>query len=174
MSSHQLEEAIFEFTIKEGFQTKEKISELYNNEDFRNFIISNQGKSMVASLRVKSSFSEKELLYNYYYGPVLAVVIRILEKLGWEAMNKYKADLLMKKMFLCDKIVNNSTGETEIIPEEKKKITKLRFHKFVYDVLMWLEIEHGETPPDAAEWKAKILTGTEMKKVSKIKPSNDF
>jgi hypothetical protein len=164
-------EAIFYFIPGQGPNLRDRLSDLINKEDFVKVLEEFTGKEIQVTLEESASLSPKRKLYNYYHKVVLSSAIRMFSDLGYEAMDKIKADYLLKAECATSTMIRN--GKEEPFLEDKAAMSKTRLIKFVNDCIHFLE-SNGYEVPDADEYKAMLKYGREMKSVSRMKPNHQF
>lgn len=101
--------------------------------------------------------SAKQRMYDFYHKAILDAAMLAFTAMGWESMDKYKADILLKDECAKDVMVNESTGEEIIFTVDKSTMTKERLHKFLVDCIFFLESQHGIVVLSADEWRESKL-----------------
>lgn len=157
-------EAIFNFTPDgTSWGISNVCSSLLNQYDFRSFIFDNLGTELTVELKQRASYSEKEQMYAYYHGPLLATAIRGFTRHGYEGIDKYKADYLLKCACAKSTIVKN--GEEIIYLEDKASMNKKRLREYINSCIHFIESDLEEECPDAEEYKNYNETGHKFKSV---------
>jgi len=155
----------FNFTPRKGYNLRDKLWELLQNDDFFKYLSENTGKELRMELRPAVKQGTKQAIFDYYHGPLLDVAVRAFSDAGYESMDKVKADYLLKCE--CAKALMYKDGEEVVYLEDKASMPKERLVKFVNDAIMFLEIELGvENIPDSSEYKKMLKTGHTFKSVS--------
>lgn len=165
-------EAIFSFIPdgRQGWRMITIMDGLLNQDDFCSYIHENLGKELIVEIKEKASYSEKERMYAYYHGPLLRTAIRGFTRHGYEAMDKYKADYLLK--CVCAKATIVKNGEEIIYLEDKASMSKSRFIEYLQSCIHFIESELEEECPDAEEWKNYNETGHKFKSIKYAKRKN--
>lgn len=164
-------EAIFNFTPDgTSWGMSNVCSSLLNQDDFRSFIFDNLGTELTVEIKEKASYSEKERMYAYYHGPLLRTAIRGFSRHGYEGMDKYKADYLLK--CVCAKSVIIKDGEEIIYLEDKASMSRSRLVNYIQACIHFIEADLEEECPDSEEWKNYKETGHKFKSVKYAKRKN--
>ena len=145
------------FTPRKGYSIKEALAEL-NDTDFLKYLMQMEGKILSLSLEPKSVKSEKQRMYAYYQKVVLGIAVIFFTDMGWEAMDKNKADEMLKDQCACIPIYNSKTDQKKIVREEKSRMPKDRLRKYIVDCIFFLE-ENGYKVPESGEYINKQRTG---------------
>jgi len=164
-------EVIFFFTPNPGPNLRDRLKGLIEKEDFVKALEEFTGKELQVTIEESASLSPKRKLYNYYHKVVLSSAIRMYSDFGYEAMDKLKADYLLKAECASSTMIKN--GKEVPYLEDKSAMSKTRLIKFVNDCIHFME-SHGYEVPDADEYKAMLKYGREMKLVRTMKPNTDF
>lgn len=160
----------FNFTPKFGYNFSDLLGDLNHNEDFRKYLKHMAGTPLRMEMKLAVKKNVKQALYDYYYGPLMAVAIEAYTNAGYELMDEVKCDYLLKCE--CAKgIIMTPEGE-KIYLLDKAKMPKARLVKFVSDVILHLEMNMGvpaKKIPDAESYKNLQATGQRFKSVKHIK-----
>ena len=158
----------FRFIPGRGPNLRDKLSTLIENDDFYNYLAEMSETEIAMELKPAVKLSEKQQMYAYYYGPLLSVAINAFSDLGWESMDKEKADHLLKEQCATGIMIKNGKESTYL--EDKSGMTKKRLHKYITDCILFLEQDLGiQNIPDAETFKYKESTGYNFKSISKKK-----
>jgi hypothetical protein len=124
----------------------------------------NAGKKCVLTVRLEENYSEKERMYAFYYGPILAAAVQGYTGKGYEGVDKVSADYMLAAEFLKGFV---KTPDGEMVPTvlSKKNISKERLLKYVQDCILFVEKELEWQVPDSLEWKTFQVTGRKLKNV---------
>lgn len=151
--------AIFEFIPKTHPSIREVTDDLLSQVDFQTFVRSNVDTKLRVELSPAVSHSEKEQLYAYYHKVVLNIAMQVYSEDGWEGMDKVKADYFLKAECAKDIVFNKKTGREEVYLLDKASMNKDRLRKYVYDCIVFLEVEKGARVPDSAAYKMELRSG---------------
>lgn len=162
----------FNFTPQKGHNLSDKLGDLIHNQDFIDYLSENAEVELYVEIKPKAKLSEKQMMYNYYHGVILAVAISALENIGWEGMNKIKADHVLKSQCAVGIMIKN--GREHEYLEDKSRMPKKRLHKFITDCIFFLESELGCKVPSSEPFKNKEKYGYAFKSVGDLKPNKDF
>jgi len=146
-------EAIFKFKILEESSPVQMLRDLFNNPDFRPFLWEHKGKEVVMTISPAAVLSEKEQMYAFYHKVVLSSAISAFTEAGWEAMDKVKADYMLKAECAKGIMYNKITGQEEAYLEDKSAMNKARLHKYISDCIHLLEADFGVRVPSADEFR---------------------
>jgi len=152
-------ELILKFTPKQEHSSKLMIEDLSDNKDFQKFVTGNIGKSITASFKLSQSIPEKERMYGYYHRVLLAVAMAAFTDLGYESMDKVKADYLLKAECGKDVMYNAKTEKEEYYLLDKARMNKDRLRKFITDCIVFLEVECGCHVPDSSSYMMELRSG---------------
>lgn len=150
-----LQKSIFYFKVPDntyGSNFSYLVSEL-NNDDFIGFLKENGGQRLKIKLSVAIEKENKESMYEYYHKVILGVAIRCYESIGWESMDKVKADNFLKNECAKDIAYNPKLDKQVIFLEDKSLMTKKRLHKFLSDCIIFLEQEFQARVPDSNRYR---------------------
>ena len=149
----KLAEASFSFVPKEGNSGREILKDLIDNEDLLSFSKQFTGKRVRFWVKEINEKQTKENMFEYYHRVVLQIASICFSDMGWTAVDKVKADYLLKAE--CAKIeeYNPQTGELMIFTKDKASMTHSELHKYVSDCIDWLQIENGYKVPDSYSFK---------------------
>jgi hypothetical protein len=153
-------EAIFYFTPKQSPNLRDKLSDLISNEDFIKYLTENHGVEIKVSMKPRAKDSDKVQMYAYYHGPLLDVAVNMFTDMGYECMDKIKADYLLKSECAVSTMVKD--GEEMPYLEDKAAMDKKRLLKYIGDCIFFLE-SHGYTTPDSDTYKNMIQYGRSYK-----------
>ncbi len=160
------------FTPKKGHNLRDKLGDLVHNQDFKDYLTEMADIELYIEIRPKAKLTEKQMMYNYYHKVILGVAIEAFTDLGWEDMDKMKADHILKAQCACGTMVKE--GEEHIFLEDKSRMTKARLRKFLTDCILFLDKDLGYRVPESEPWKNKERFGNEFRTVSSIKPNENF
>lgn len=152
-------EAIFTFTPHDHPSSSKMIEDLSLQDDFQRFMRMNDGVELRVTIAPSVITAEKERMYAYYHRVILNVAIQVFTNDGWEAVDKVKADYLLKAECAKEPMYNKNTGEEEIYLLDKAAMNKDRLKKFITDCITFLEVEKGARVPDSASYLMEIRTG---------------
>ena len=153
--------ATFSFTPRTGYNMNDRLYELFNNSDFRDYIelMAKNSSRLHMELKPAAVMTEKMKLYAFYQGPLLDCAVMAYEEAGWEQMDKVKADYMLKKECAKD-IMFNKDGQQEYFLIDKSNMNKERLRKFVSDCLYHLEFDLDfSNVPDSEQYKMYKKTG---------------
>jgi len=152
-------ELILKFAPKDEFSSKLMAEGLTDQQDFQDFLRHNIGKSITATFKLSQSIPEKQRMYDFYHRVVLGVAMQVYTDLGWESMDKVKADYLLKAE--CGKgiMYNPVTEEEEVYLLDKSRMNKDRLRKYLTDCITYLEVEMGAIVPDSSSYKMELRSG---------------
>jgi len=160
----------FNFTPRFGYNLRDKLFDLLNNEDFFKYLSHMVDKEVVMELKPAVKAGTKQALYDYYHGPLMAIAIQAYTDAGYELMDEVKCDYLLKAE--CAKGTMTTPEGEEVYLLDKSKMTKERLIKFVNDcidhLVMNLNVPEGNIP-DSESYKNLINTGHAFKSVKNIK-----
>ena len=122
------------------------------------------GIPQIVTFKDANLTSEKIQLYAYLFGPVMRCAMEGFSSAGYEGVDKVKARYMLEAELCKAESYNAKTGKTTIYIESISGMSKARLHKFVTDVLFFLETELGQKVPDAEMWKLKLKTGRDYLK----------
>lgn len=152
-------ETIFKF-IPVDSPSSLKLSEgLTSQEDFQRFLRFNTGKSVTGTFCLTEKLSEKERLYAYYHKVILNIAIELFSGDGWEAVDKVKADYLLKAECAKSIMYNRKTDTEEIYLIDKASMNKDRLRKYIIDCITYLEVERGCIVPDSSSYMMELKSG---------------
>lgn len=153
------------FTPRQAINLRDILIDLYGNETFLKYLTLMQGTELSIVIEPTVLKAEKEQMYAYYHKVVCSVAMTLFTDMGWESVDKYKADEILKTQCAKDFLINLKTGEQVPFLEPKSRMTKDRFRKYLTDCIHFIE-SHGYEVPDSVEYKVEQLTGlTGFKKV---------
>lgn len=160
----------FNFTPRFGYNLRDKLFDLLNNEDFFKYLSHMVDKEVVMELKPAVKHGTKQALYDYYHGPLMAIAIQAYTDAGYELMDEVKCDYLLKAE--CAKGTMTTPEGEEVYLLDKSKMTKERLIKFVNDcidhLVMNLNVPEGNIP-DSESYKNLMNTGHAFKSVRNIK-----
>lgn len=159
-------EAIFDFKSKDG-----KLTAL-NPEGFRKYCLEVNDEIISGEYTIAAQLPEKIRMYRYLMGPLMYCAIEALTAAGYSGIDKVVAEYHMRAQFAKSSYMK-PTGEEEVYLLEKKNMSKKRLHKYITDIIFYLETEFGQTVPDA-EFYTNKLTGNTFQSVKKIKNDGSF
>ena len=152
-------EAIFSAAAKNG-----KL--YYNNpEDFYKYCLEMEGQELHIEMRPIAKLSEKTRMYAYLFGPMMRCAMEGYSAAGWAGVDKTKARYMLQAEFGKKDIYNEKTSKVQTIYEDVGRMSKNRLLKFLIDVLFFLESELNQKVPDSEEWKLKMQTGKNFKRI---------
>lgn len=157
------------FTPGKGYNLRDKLGDLVHNQDFMDYLTEMAETEIYMEMKPKAKLSEKQMMYNYYHKVVLGTAIQAFTDLGWEDMDKVKADHVMKAQCACGTMVRD--GEEHVYLEDKSRMNKKRLHKFITDCINFLEKDLGYRVPESEPYKNKEAFGYAFKS---IKPNDNF
>lgn len=151
-------EGVFDFRPYEGKLGPE------NEEDFSKFLLENKGIQLTATFKETANIAEKERMYAFLHKAVYPAVVKALTHAGYSGIDNVVADYKMKAEFAKDTCINPN-GEEEVFLLDKSRMSKSRLHKYLSDILFYLESEHSWGVPDAEQYKNYQETGIAFKSV---------
>jgi len=160
----------FNFTPRKGYNLRDKLFDLLNNEDFFKYLTHMADKEVRMELRPAVKHGTKQALYDYYHGPLMAISIQAYTDAGYELMDEVKCDYLLKAE--CAKGTMTTPEGEEVYLLDKSKMTKERLIKFVNDCIDHLVMNLNvpeENIPDSESYKNLMNTGHAFKSVRNIK-----
>jgi hypothetical protein len=140
-------EAIFEFTVRDFPDPARRMAELMLSGHFQKYLEMHEGQKLILTLSPAVKTAEKERMYAFYHKVVLGSAIQAFTEAGWEAVDKVKADWMLKAECARGIMYNRITGGEEVYLEDKAAMTKERLHKYISDCIHVLESEFGVTVP---------------------------
>ena len=146
-----------EFTPTSGHNIWDVLWELQDT-DFLPYLRQMAGTRVVMNIESVEVKAEKERMYAYYQKVVLSVAMVFFTDMGWEMIDKNKADEMLKDQCAQEPVFNHKTGEKKLIREDKKYMSKDRLIKYINDCILFLE-ENGYKVPESEEYKNKLITG---------------
>lgn len=159
-------EAIFNFKIEDNAGSPhvlpgpiQMLDSLLCKTDFNRFLLEHRGKDMVMTLSPTAKTSEKERMYAFYHKVVLGIAVEVFTDMGWESVDKVKADYMLKAECAKGIMFNKKTGEEDIYLEDKQSMTKERLHKYISDCIHFLETEAGVRVPDGSGFRREDSEG---------------
>lgn len=145
-----------EFTPRPGENIWDILWELQDT-DFLPYLKHMAGTKVVINIESAEITAEKMRMYAYYQKVVLSVAMVCFTDMGWEGIDKNRADEMLKDECAQEPIFNKS-GEKRLIREDKKHMTKDRLIKYINDCILFLE-ENGYRVPESEEYKNRMITG---------------
>ena len=152
-------EAIFNFKVEEGIYPAHMMSSLMSKSDFRSYLLDHRGQDMIMTLSPAAKTPEKERMYAFYHKVVLGAAIQAFTDAGWEAVDKVKADYMLKAECARGIMYNKLTGEEDVFLEDKSAMTKDRLHKYISDCIYLLETELMTKVPDGDGFRREDSEG---------------
>lgn len=140
-----------------------------NIEDLYKYCIEQEGIVHNVSLKPIAELSEKTLMFNFLFGPVITCAVNGFTAAGYEGVDKVKARYMLEAEFCKAEIYNSRTKTVDIYTESVAHMSKKRLHKFITDVLFFLETELGQRVPDAEAFKARLESGRNYESVKSKK-----
>jgi len=160
----------FNFTPRAGYNLRDKIFDLIQNEDFFKYLTHMAGKEVRMDLRPVVKKNSKQAMYDFYHGPLMAIAIQAYSHAGYEMMDEVKCDYLLKAE--CAKGTMTTPSGEEVYLLDKSAMTKERLTKFISDVIIHLEI-NLDIPenqiPDAEAYKNLHATGNAFKSIKHVR-----
>lgn len=135
-----------------------------NQEDERNYALEHDGEIIICHYKPAAKTSEKMKMYAYYHSAILDCAVIGFTYIGYEGIDKVKADYLLRAEFAKDFIMRPD-GSVQPVMMDKKNMTKARLLKYLQDCIMFIESELQQRVPDSDEYKYKKLTGKSFKPV---------
>ena len=133
-------------------------------DDMYTYAMENAGTEVTVHVVPAVKTSEKQKMYNYWYGPLLNCAVKGFTEAGYEGVDKEAADYLLKSLFAKD-FVKRPDGQFEPVIKGKAKMNKARLLKLIQDALHFLESQLNQSVPDAEEYKMMQLTGRSIKRI---------
>lgn len=150
--------ATFNFTPKFGYNLRDVMGSLADSEDFKKYLQEMSDTELVLEIKPAAKLSPKQRMYNYYHKVVLGVAMQAYTDDGWEAVDKEKADHLLKQECAMELMYNEKEDREESYPEDKSKMNKKRLAKFVTDCILVLH-NKGYQVPESDEYLHFMQTG---------------
>ena len=160
------------FTPGKGLNLRDKLGDLVHNQDFMDYLTEMADTELYVEIKPKAKLSEKQMMYNYYHKVILGVAMEAFTNLGWEDMDKIKADHVLKAQCACGTMVQN--GEEHVYLEDKSRMPKKRLSKYLNDCILFLEKDLNCRVPESGPYKDKERFGHAFQSVSKLKPNKEF
>lgn len=135
-----------------------------NPVDWNKFLIENNNVRLTATFRETASITEKERMYAFLHKAVYPAVVSALTASGYSGIDNVVADYRMKAEFAKDTYINPD-GEEEVFLLDKSRMSKARLHKYLSDILFYLEENFEHSVPDAEQYKNYRETGVAFKSV---------
>lgn len=152
-------EAIFTITPERG-----KLTAVYCG-DLEKYLTEKEGIPQIVKLKDYANSTEKERSFAFLFGPTMAAAVQGFTAAGYEGVDKVKARYMLESMFCKAESYNPKTGKVAIYTESVSSMGIKRLHKFIGDVLFFLEAELGQQVPDAEAFKMRIKTGKNYESV---------
>jgi hypothetical protein len=157
-------EALFQLTPEQG---KLKI---IHGGDLERYLHEKEGIPQIVKLKDYASSTEKERMFSFLFGPCMSCAVDGFTAQGYEGVDKVKARYMLEAEFCKAESYNPKTGKTSVYIEGVSSMGVKRLHKFITDVLFFLETELGQKVPDAEAFKLRVKTGRDYEPV---KPKRD-
>lgn len=125
-------------------------------KDFINFLLENEGISLIVTIEHENIRSEKKRLYRFLNGILIPCIVEAKIANG-EVADKVSVLIEMKAEFGKDIHVNKK-GESMAILMSQEDMSKSRLLQFVKDSIQYLEQEYGTECPDSQKWKEMKLS----------------
>lgn len=138
---------------------------LSNNDDLHKYCLEHEGRVHRMMLQPIETLSDKERLYAFVFGPMMACAVNGFASAGWEGIDKVKARYMLEAELCKEEVFNKKLNKTEIIIIPVSGMNKERLLKFAVDACHFLEVELGQSVPDSQAWKLKLQTGKHFKTV---------
>jgi hypothetical protein len=155
-----------DFFPRQGRSAGEMIKELTDSDAFYSYLLKQVDKELSITIELKEKKSEKDRMYAYYHKVVLGVARIMFTDDGWENVDKYKADELLKCACAKDFVTNGITGEKLVYLEPKSGMNKERMVKYITDCIHFLE-SNGYEVPESQTFIIESQTG--IKGFTKVK-----
>lgn len=140
-------DVIFTATPKDG-----KL--IFSNADhLRRFCLENDGTEQTVTMKATAKTSEKQRMYAFIHGPVLATAVRGFTRHGYDGIDKEAAKQFLKKMFANSHIYNSKSEKYEIYTMSLSRMNKAELLKFLQDCLFFIEKDLDMEVPDAAQYR---------------------
>lgn len=137
------------------------------DSDFNKYLLEKEGVKQLVTLKDYASSSEKERLYAYLFGPVMKCAVDGFTASGESGIDKVKARYVLEAMFCKAESYNSKTGKVTIYTESVSAMGIKRLHKFISDVLFFLESELQQKVPDAEAFKMRLKSGRDYESINK-------
>lgn len=148
-----MSEAIFELTPKDGRLP------FHWDSDLQKYLLEREGVRQIIKFKDIANSTEKERLYAFMFGPVMSAAVQGFTAAGHEGIDKVKARYMLEAEFCKAESYNAKTGKITVYTESVAHMGVKRLHKFVSDVIFFLESELHQKVPDADAWKLRMSTG---------------
>lgn len=139
------------------------------NGDLTKYLTEKEGVLQLVKFKDFAKSTEKERSFAFLFGPTMSCAVDGFTAQGYEGMDKVKARYLLESMFCKAEAYNPKTGKVSVYTESVAHMGIKRLHKFIGDVLFFLEAELGQRVPDAEAFKKKVSTGRDYESVKNIK-----
>ena len=165
----------FNFTPKEGYNLRDKLSELIGNDEFFKYLSHMTGREIRMDLKPAVKKNSKQAMYDYYHGPLMDVAVQAYTDAGYEMMDEVKCDYLLKSE--CAKGTMTTPEGEQFYLLDKSKMDKDRLSKFISDCIIHLEMNLDvptDRIPDAEAYKNMVRHGHKFKSVKNFKNNSEF
>lgn len=151
------QEAIFHLTPTSG--------KFRQSEDFTKYLLENEGIEQRLILKQSSKISEKEKLYGFLFGPLMASAVQGFTNAGHNGVDKVTARYILEAEFCKCQVYNPIRDTIMTHTEHVSGMSKARLLKYVVDIIFYLELELGQSVPDSEEFKMQLKSGKEYKRI---------
>lgn len=141
----------------------------HHGPDFQKYLLEKDGIRQIVRLKDYAKSTEKERMYAFLFGVTMSCAVQGFSAAGHEGVDKVKARYMLEAMFCKDESYNAKTGKVTIYTESVSGMSVKRLHKFITDVLFFLETELHQTVPDAEAFKMRMKTGKDYESVKPTK-----
>ena len=136
----------------------------YNSKDFAKLLTETAGEDLIISVKPKAKSAEKLRMFAYYHGPVLHCAMMGFTAMGYDGIDKVKAEYLLRAEFAKD-FIKKPDGSYQVIMLDRSAMTKARFLKYLQDCLLFIENDLKMNVPDSEEYLVSKATSRNFKKV---------
>lgn len=155
MSSRRVPEVIFEACGVDGDLV------FSNPKDLQSFLLEHPEEVLLVHIEIAAQVSQKMKMFAYYHRVILQCAVIGYTAAGYEGVDNVVADYMLRAEFAKDYI---KKGEDWIpIVMDKRKMTKVRLHKFLSDCIFFIETQLQQRVPDSQEYRMNQQTGGDFK-----------
>lgn len=138
---------------------------IFNQQnDVYAYCVEHSGEDLMVHFEPEAQVSPKMKLYAFYYANILECAVVGYTYAGWEAVDKVKADYLLRAELAKD-FIKRPDGTYEPIMLDKKNMSKARLLKLVQDAIFFIENDLQVRVAGSDEYKLMKATKREFKKV---------
>lgn len=138
---------------------------LSNQDDISKYLLENDGIPQSMYLKPLAKQTEKERMYAFIFGPLMACAVDGLTSAGYHGIDKVKARYILEAELCKAESYSPSTGKTKVFTESISGMNNPRLLKFAVDACLFLEVELKQTVPDSEQWKMRLKSGKNFDRV---------